>query len=122
MKTTAIIILILGLATVATAQYARNPANNTGIYATENTTGDKMTIAVNNEKTNFTVDYQLIDAFNKAVLVIREEIGKVIVMEELIDTHGQIIITIDHWPSGNYTVNLFADKKMLMQQKFIFKK
>jgi len=122
MKTTAIIILILGFASSATAQYARSSKNDTGIFTTETKNGDKITIALNSDKTNFTVEYSLSEPFNKAVLVVKEPIGKIIVMEELIDTRDQIIIVTDNWPAGQYTVSLFADKKEIMTKKITLSK
>jgi len=122
MKTSAIIILILGFANCATAQYARAPANDTGIYTAETKSGDKMTIALNSDKNNFTVDYQLMEEFNKAVLIVKEPVGKIITMEELDNIRGQILITTDNWPSGNYTLSLFADKQLLLEQKIALNK
>ena len=114
MKTTAIIIFIFGLYYSASAQYARAPANNTGIYTTESASGgDKMAIVRNTEKNILTVDYQLNDGFNKAVLIVKEPIGKVILMEELENTRDQILIATDNWPSGQYSVSLYVDKKEL---------
>jgi len=114
-------MFVLGLACSTSAQYAHAPANDTGIYTTETKSGDKMTIVLNSDKNNFTVDYQLLEEFNKAVLIVKEPIGKIIVMEELDNIRGQILIAIDNWQSGQYTVSLFADKINVITQKIYIK-
>jgi len=116
MKTTAIIIFIFGLSNYATAQYAHIPKNDTGIYTAETTIGDKMTIVLNSYKNNFTVDYQLVEEFSKAVVIVKESIGKVIVMEELHYDIDQIIISSENWPSGQYSVSVLADGKTIMHK------
>ena len=122
MKTTAIIILILGLANCATAQYSHASANDTGIYTTESENGDKMTITANSEKNNFMVDYQLIEEFNNAVLVVFDISGKMVVQQEIHYDIDQVLIPSDNWPAGQYTVSLFADGKTVMTQKITLTK
>ena len=117
MKTIAITLFVLVLSYSATAQYAHDPANDTGIYTAETKNGDKMTITRNAEKNNFIVDYQLMEEFNKAVLVVNEPIGKIIVMEDLENANDQVLITTDNWPSGQYTFSLFADKKTILTKQ-----
>jgi hypothetical protein len=123
MKTITLFILFLGLASSTSAQYAHAPANDTGIYTTESASGgDKIHIVRNTKKNNLTIDYQLNEEFNKAVLIVKEPIGKIIVMEELENTRDQILILTDNWPTGQYTVSLFADKKTIMTKKISISK
>jgi len=122
MKTTAIIIFIFGLSISATAQYAHIPENGTGIYTTETKNGDKMAIALNSDKNNFTVDYQLKENFNKAVLVVFDISGRVIIQQEVYYDIDQVIIFSENWPAGQYTVSLFADKKEIMTKKITLSK
>jgi len=122
MKKISIMIFVLVIAGSVNAQYAHSQPNDTGIYTAETKSGDKMTIALNSDKNNFTVDYQLMEEFNKAVLIVKEPVGKIITMEELDNIRGQILITTDNWPSGNYTLSLFADKQLLLEQKIALNK
>ena len=122
MKTTAIFILILGLANCATAQYEHTSVNNISIYTTESENGGKMTIDLINNKSNLTIDYQLIDPFNKAVLVIFDISGRVIVQQEIYHEIDQVLIPSENWPAGHYTVSLFADKKTVMTKKITLSK
>jgi len=120
MKITAIIIFILGLASSATAQYEHAPKNDTGIYITETKNGDKMTIDMINDKSNLTIDYQLIDEFNKAVLIVLDNSGRVIVQQEILYEMDQVIIPAGNWPSGQYTFSLYTDKKLILSRKIPF--
>ena len=117
MKTTIIIIFILGLASSTTAQYEHASKNDTGIYITETKNGDKMTIEMINDKSNLTIDYQLIDEFNKAVLIVFDNSGRVIVQQEILYVKDQIIIPVINWPSGQYTISLYADKRSIISSK-----
>jgi len=122
-KTATILILFLYSSTFATAQYAHPRQNNNGITTTESASGgDKMTIAQSNNKNSFTVDFQLTDPFNKAVLVVFDISGRVIVQKEIYNKTDQVIIPSDNWPTGQYTVSLFADKKTLMTKKIAIAK
>ena len=122
MKTTAIIILILGLASIATAQYAHPQPNDTGIYTTETKNGDKMTIAQSDDKNSFTVEYNLVDPFNKAVLVVFDMSGRLVLQNEINYNIDQIIIPSGDWPKGQYTCTLFADGKTILTRKITIAK
>ena len=120
MKITAIIIFILGLASSATAQYEHAPKIDTGIYTTETKKGDKMTIDMINDKSNLTIDYQLINEFNKAVLIIFDNRGRVIVQNEILYVKDQLIIPVENWSDGQYTVSIYADKKSILSRQIPF--
>ena len=117
MKKISIMIFVLVIAGSVNAQYAHSQPNDTGIYTAETKSGDKMTIALNSDKNNFTVDYQLMEEFNKAILIVKEPIGKIIVMEELAGTRDQILISTDNWPSGIYSCTLLIDGKTALTQQ-----
>jgi len=122
MKPIILFSFILALANSAAAQYIQNPANNTGIYSTQSNAGDQMTITLNPNKTNFTVNYSFVNPFNKAVLIVMENSGRVIVQKEIEKSEDQLIIATDKWPGGQYTVSLFADKKTVITQKLTINK
>ena len=118
MKKLSFLIFMLVIFNIANAQYAYPRPNDTGVYTTESATGgDKMAIATDKEKNSFTVEYSFIDPFNKAVLVVFDISGKVIVQKEINYSIDQIIIPTGNWPGGLYTCTLFADGQTIMTKQ-----
>ncbi len=113
MKKYILILALLSLGLTAMAQYAQ-PDNNSGIYAIESEIGDKMTIIQNKESNNLTVEYSIKESFTKAVLIVLDNSGRVIVQEEIQYVEDQLIIPVDNWPSGQYAVSLYADKRSIL--------
>jgi len=116
MKKYTLILAFLSIVSTAMAQYPR-PDNNNGIYTIESEIGDKMTITQNKELNNLTVEYGLTDSFAKAVLIVIDNSGRVIVQLEILYSKDNVIIPVDKWPSGQYTVSIFADKKSILSRE-----
>jgi len=51
----------------------------------------------------FTVEYNLTDPFNKAVLVVFDISGKMVVQQEIHYDTDQVLIPSENWPAGQYT-------------------
>ena len=85
-------------------------------------TDNKMLLFPNPSDGYFTVEYNLVDPFNKAVLVVFDMSGRVIVQQEINYEIDQVIIPSGNWPAGQYTVSLFADKKTAMTKKITISK
>ena len=118
MKTTVTLILFLSIINITMAQYVQ-PNNNKGIYTIESEVGDKMTIIQNKESNNLTIEYSLLDSFTNAVLIVLDNSGRVIVQHEILYIKDQLIITLENWPSGQYTVSLYADKKSILSRQIM---
>jgi hypothetical protein len=76
-----------------------------------------MVLFPNPSSEYFTVDYSLREAFNSGKLVIVDVNGKIIRQTEINHSRDQILISIDNWPSGNYTCILLADGKTMLSKK-----
>lgn len=70
----------------------------------------------------FTVEYNLSNPFNKAVLVVFDISGRVIEQLEIRDENDQLIIPVDDWPSGQYTISIFVNGKTAMTKKITISK
>ena len=70
----------------------------------------------------FTIEYNLTDPFNKAVLVVFDISGRVIVQQEVYYEIDQMIIPSENWPAGQYMVSLFSDGKTIMTKKITISK
>jgi predicted Zn-dependent protease len=78
---------------------------------------NKMLLFPNPADGYFMVDYNLTDPFNKAVLVVFDISGRVIVQLEIHNEIDQLIIPAENWPNGQYTISLFADGLTIMTKK-----
>ena len=83
---------------------------------------NKMLLFPNPADGYFTVEYNLIDPFNKAVLVVFDMNGRMVLQNEINYSIDQIIIPSDNWPSGQYTCTLFADGKTIMTKQITITK
>ena len=116
MKKYALILALLSFGLTVMAQYTR-PVSNDGVYTTESVDGDQMTITQNKESNNLTVEYSLKDSFTKAVLIVLDNSGRVIVQQEILYSKDQVIIPLENWPGGQYTVSLYADKRSILSRQ-----
>jgi len=116
MKKHLLILALLSLVSSAMAQYSQ-PDRKSGKYTSESSAGDVMTITHIKEFNNLTVEYSLIDPFNKGVLVVFDISGRVIEQQEINFEIDQLIIPVDKWPAGQYTLSLYADKKFILSRK-----
>jgi len=70
----------------------------------------------------FTIEYSLTDPFNKAVLVVFDISGRVIVQQKVYYEIDQMIIPSENWLAGQYMVSLFSDGKTIMTKKITISK
>lgn len=117
MKNYTLILALLSLVSTTVAQHAQ-PQNNNGIYTIESVNGDEMTITHNKELNNLSVEYSLTESFNKAVLIVLDNSGRVIVQHEIIYSSDNVIIPVDKWPNGQYKVSIYADKRSILSGQF----
>ena len=83
---------------------------------------NKLLLFPNPANGYFTVEYNLIDPFNKAVIVVFDISGKMVFQQEIHYDMDQVLIPSENWPSGHYTVSLFADKKTVITKKITLSK
>jgi len=83
---------------------------------------NEMTLFPNPSDGYFTVEYNLYDPFNKAILVVFDISGRVIEQHEIQYEIDQVIIPANQWPAGQYTVSLFADGKTVLTNKITITK
>ncbi len=83
---------------------------------------NKLVLFPNPAADYFTVDYQISDPFNKAVLVVFDIRGKLIMQQEVYYSIDQLIVPSQNWPSGQYTLSILADGKTIITQKMTINK
>lgn len=83
---------------------------------------NKMLLFPNPADGFFTVEYNLVDPFNKAVLVVFDMSGKLVLQNEVNYSVDQVIIPSDNWPNGQYTCTLFADGQTILTKQITITK
>jgi len=83
---------------------------------------NKMLLFPNPAHRYFTVEYQITDPFENAVLVVFDISGKMIIQKEISYSIDQLVIPVENWPTGQYTITLMADGKTIVTQKTVIRK
>ena len=83
---------------------------------------NKMLLFPNPADGYFTIEYSLTNPFNKAVLVVFDMNGKMVLQNEIHYGIDQIIIPSGDWPNGQYTCTLFADGQTILTRKITIAK
>ena len=77
---------------------------------------NKMLLFPNPADGFFTVEYQLMDLFTTAQIVVFDMSGKIVDQKEIHYDIDQVIISSENWKAGQYVVSIITENKTVKSQ------